>query len=330
MRNGGTGVWQGFDFEWAKTPHRVHRLASWIDDLEAEDGNISGSCASHFSVGRVPDAGVARTYIGGVRGHQMRFREGSSSVSLGAYNGEAARVDGERVEVQVEGEATAILRGFRLSCTSHESGIHPQGFGVRLCEIENGEEGCLSFTPSFYVHAANSPDIVTGWKGEYHFEFEAMYSVLYGPSDEVAFRVPCNNSVCAEVGHKRKQRPEAPARINGHPERFNHGALAMRGFCWEQQHRSWGNRNGRFMRRFEAHLGDQDYNSRSGTVDFKPRMNFSNDGLIPYPVRAQHQMWTTLIQYNDGRPGLEQHEAKHGIPTGIGEGAVGFSRFELG
>jgi len=329
MRNGGTGIWQGFDFEWAKTSHRVHWLASWIDDLEGDASGVRGSCASRFSVGRVPDAGVARTYVGGIRAKNLRFQEGSASVALGATNGVASEVDGARVEICADGAATVVLRGFRLSCTSHEAGIHPQGFGVQLRNIDP-QIGGLSFTPRFYVHATNSPDIVTGWKGEYQFEFEAMYTVVSGPSEAVAFEIPCQEKACAEVAHVRRERPTSRARLWGRSRQFNHGIVGLRGFRWEQHHRSWWDRNGRFLRRFEAHTGDQVYDPESGALEFEPRMNFSNNGMVPYPVHAQHRMWTTLIQYADDRPRLQRQEVAHKISSGIGEGAEGFSRFELG
>ena len=328
MRNGGTGIWQGFDFEWSKTSHRVHRLASWLDDLEGDEAGVRGSCASRFSVGRVPDAGVARTYVGGIRSRHLRFREGSAAIELGATNGEAAELDGERVEVAAGGAATVVLRGFRLRCTSHDAGIHPQGFGVQLRDISR-EAGSLSFTPRFYVHATNSPDFVTGWKGQYHSKFEALYTVVSGPSEAVSFAIPCNEQPCAAVAHVRRDRLEAEASVAGHSRLFSHGTVGLRGFRWEQKHRSRWDRNGRFMRRFEAHTGHQDYDADTGVARFKPRMFFSNDGMIPYPVRAEHKMWTTLIQYSDDRPRLDRREVAHQIKSGVGEGAEGFSRFEL-
>jgi hypothetical protein len=76
-------------------------------------------------------------------------------------------------------------------------------------------------------------------------------------------------------------------------------------------------------------LGDRSYDEAGGKVAFHPRMNFSNDGLVPYPVRASHQMWCTLIQYRDERPGLAPVEISHRIATGVGSGAEGRSLFEL-
>jgi len=329
MRNGGTGVWQGFDFAWSRTPHRVHRLGSWLDDLHGDELGVRGRCETRFSVGRVPDSGVARTHIGGIRSRALRFREGSVSVSLGASNGEAAEIDGARVEVEIDGDATAILRGFELTCTSHETGIHPQGFGVQLRRIAS-HDGVLSFTPRFYVHAANSPDIVTGWRGDFQFSFEARYTVLSGRPDAVSFELPCDDRACAEIGHGRRERPVSAGRIAGQPERYRHGVLGLRGFRWEQQHQSWRGRNGRFLRRLEAHMGERRYDPHGGVMDFKPRMSFSNDGLIPYPVRAQHRMWCTLIQYRDDRPRLAPQEIAHTITSGVGDGAEGRSVFELG
>jgi len=329
MRNGGTGVWQGFDFVWSSTPHRVHRLGSWLDDLHGDDQGLRGRCETRFSVGRVPDSGTTRTHVGGIRSRHLRFSEGSASVSLGAENGEAAEVDGERIEVGLDGAGTVILRGFELTCTSHEMGIHPQGFGIQLRQIRV-RDGRVGFTPRFYVHAANSPDFVTGWSGAYRFTFEAKYTVICGPPEEVRFGLPCDDAACSEVGHRRRERPVGTGQIAGERGRYRRANLGLRGFRWEQQHQSWGGRNGRFLRRLESHLGARRYDPEQGVMAFEPRMNFSNDGLIPYPVRARHQMWCTLIQHRDERPELPRLEIAHDIRTGVGAGAEGRSVFELG
>jgi hypothetical protein len=328
MGNSGTGLWQGFDFSWANTPHRVHRLGSWLDGVTEGDGPIRGRCESRFSVGRVPDAGLVKTHVRGIRSRALRFQEGSVTAVLGATNGEAAELDGERINISVHGDATVVLRGFQLVCTSHDRGIHPQGFGVHLRRIVAGE-GVLSFTPHFFVHAANSPDVVTGWRGDFRFEVEAMYTVVSGCRGEVAFGHASAAEACATIDHRRRERPVATARVAGHPGRYPHGVLGLRGFRWEQRHASWQGRNGRFLRRLEAHLGDRNYDPADGMMAFHPRMNFSNDGLIPYPVRARHQLWSTLIQYRDDRPGLAPVEIAHRIATGVGVGAEGRSLFEL-
>ena len=45
MRNAGTPLWQGFEFEWAATPHRLKHLASRIDDLTADEDGVRGTCS---------------------------------------------------------------------------------------------------------------------------------------------------------------------------------------------------------------------------------------------------------------------------------------------
>ena len=331
MRNGGTAIWQGFDFEWSNTPHRLHNFGSWLVDLQTQNGQIQGACETSFTVGRVPDTGVAKTWIKPIRSPDLRFHEGAQTLEITAVIGQSAETIGTLIEVQLAPNqtGTAVLRGFHIRCVSHPMGLHPEGMGVRLTELSN-EGQKVRFIPVFFFHATNSPDIVTTGSGPVVFTCEVLYTVVVAERETVKLTVPCNQNPCVTHQHRRGEVQKLSTTLQGVAQpSLNHGVIGVRGFVWRQQHPSYFQRNGRFIRRYQMHTGAMQYDAALGKSQIKPRLHFCNNGLIPYPIQAHHQLWTTLIQYRDERPALAARVEEHAIKTGVGEGGLGRSRFAI-
>lgn len=319
--NGGAVVWQGFDFEWLRTPHRLNAIGSTVVGAwDMATGVLSGSHRARFSVGRVPDQGVARTWLTGIRSPSLLFWDGEAVAHLEADIGHPASARGDRVEVALPPglRATVILRGFELLCRSCPVGLHTQGFGVSLSEVARTPRG-LSFVPETFVHASNSPDPITSGRGGYAYDVHVHYTVIAGPEDQVAFdEHPDDTPLRHRHTHRRGGPPlEVVHRALDPLER---SVLAIRGFRWQQLHRGRWGRDGRFVRRLQAFLPQVE--RADGELRCRPQLHFSNRGAIAYAVDAEHHLWTTLIRHRDDRPHLPHERLEVHLPTGIGEGAA--------
>lgn len=320
MRTSGTALWQGFDLEWENTSHRLKNLGSNLDALSADDRGLTGVVRSRATVGKVPDRGAVRTRVGGIRSRNLHFVEGEATGSVEGWRGEKARFSGERVVVEVPGAtvegATAVLRGFDLGCTSHSAGIHPQGISIGLTDLRV-EDGAVSFAPRAWVKANVSPDLLTGWRKGFAFDVRVLYTVISDAEASIHHRA----EPCARVEHRRKERSEARVEHRGRGG-YSHAAVGVRGFCWDQCHRGPFGRNGRFVRRLQAVVDRVDYDPETGSCAIEPRLWFSNDGMVPYPTRSEHRLWTTLIEYRDDRPALGSLTIEQPVANGLEQGAT--------
>lgn len=299
MRGNGTAVWQGFEFTWLRTPHRLNRLGSWLDELEHDSEGTRGTARACLTVGRVPDRGRARTWLAAFSAPDVRFVDGELELELAARVGEEALQRGELVRHALDGAApeasTVILRGFELVCTSHPAGVHAQGLGMRLGGLRAGG-GWVSFVPEFLVHANNSPDPLTTWSGEYRYRVRMLYTVVLGAPGALAASVPRNDTACVALDHGRERPALGPFEARGRPG-FENGVIALRGFWFQQRHQGGSKRDGRYLRQLEARVEERSYDPRRGCAEWHPHCWFSNAGMVSYPVRAEHRLWTTLLQF---------------------------------
>jgi len=304
MRGIGTAVWQGFELTWLRTPHRLNRLGSWIDDIEHDEGGTRGTTRASLTVGRVPDRGRARTWVAAFSSPDLRFVDGEIEVELAARVGEPALYRGERVLHPLAGAApeasTVILRGFELGCTSHAAGVHAQGLGMRLDRVRT-HGGCVSFVPEILVHANNSPDPLTTWSGEYRYRARMLYTVVLGAPGALA---PCarrDDAPCVALDHAKERPALVPRHTRGRAG-FENAVVALRGFWFEQRYCGGWQRDGRYLRQLAARVEDRAYDPHQGQAEWHPHCWFSNAGMVSYPVRAEHRLWTTLLQFHGPTP----------------------------
>ncbi len=318
--DGGGALWQGFDFAWRAAPHRLNHIASVLRDVHADATGVQGTHAVRFSVGRVPDRGLATTLVTPVRADGAVWVEGTAVVELCAELGRAVSRVGAPVEVPLPPglrprpeDVAVLLRGFDLACTSHPAGVHPEGFGVRLTNVAVSGD-TLQFTPRLFVAAGNSPDVITSSKGAYAYRFTLPYAVLAGPPG--ALRA----TPATEHLHRHARGPTAPGTIDvlGVPA-FSHAAFGVRGFAWRLVHRARSGRNARFLRRLRVEVGGLTYDPASGAASGRTHLEFSNRGLIAYGCDVSHRLWPVLVQLR-GAVGPQQR-LDAAIPTGIGAGS---------
>ena len=326
-RQGGSAIWQGFDFHWKRAPHRLNHLESYLEGLTVDKGAIGGTSRTRFSVGRVPDSGLVRTFVAGIRSPAIEFAEGEVEALAEGMVGEAVEVDGPRVCVPLKdsvAHATVILRGFRLGCTTSAVGVHPYGLGVSLVDISHRDH-CLEFLPRFYVAADRSPDWFTRWKGLYAFKVTACFTVLTAPEGQMSM----SGEKCSVVRHDSKSRGEVVVEHLGRSQSFNRAFVGIRGFRWTLNR--WGRvaHNGRFIRQFQAFVHNLDYDAHTGRAEFAMRLWLSNRGLITHGIDVEHQLCTSLIQYHDSQPPIESTIVEKRVKSGIGKGALASAQFVL-
>lgn len=301
MRGNGTAIWQGFEVTWLRTPHRLNRLGSWLEDIEHDEAGTRGTARARLTVGRVPDRGRARTWVAAFSAPDVCFVDAELEVELGAGVGREALHRGGPVTHPLMGAApgasTVVLRGFELACTSHPAGVHTQGLGMRIAELRIGR-GALSFVPEILVHANNSPDPLTTWSGEYRYRVRMFYTVILGAPGALVASPRHDDEACASIAHASERPPLLSRRTQGRPG-FENGVTALRGFWFQQRGREGWRRDGRYLRQLEARVEDRAYDPNDGSIAWHPRCWFSNSGLVRYPVRAEHHLWTTLLQFRD-------------------------------
>ncbi|TNE88901.1 MAG: hypothetical protein EP330_12880 [Deltaproteobacteria bacterium] len=290
-------VWQGFDFSWDNAPHRLNELTSVTEGDQVRHA---------FTVGRVPDTGLARSWVTRLAADGVRAIDGCSRVELHAPLGERAAGGTGVVRVPVVGAATAILRGFSLKCESCDVGLHTRGFGIDLEDLRV-RDGFLEFSPTAWVHAANSPDPITTGRGDYAYSIELEWSVLSGAPDAVSF------AEATPVVHRHRGRPSDLVGELADPG-TDHAVLGVRGLSVSQEYRGRWGRDGRFLRRVQAGVDDVDH--RAGR--FRPHLHFTNKGWITYPVQVEQRLHTTLIGFSSGEAKRQRVETR--IRTGIGDG----------
>ncbi|MCO4747495.1 MAG: hypothetical protein KC912_22025 [Proteobacteria bacterium] len=300
----GVAIWQGFDFHWDHAPHRLNGLTSKIVEDRVEHV---------FTVGRVPDRGLARTWVTRVDAEGLRSVHGSSTVTATSLLGRRATSDALPVRVPLpdaEG-ATVVLQGFSIRCLSSSVGLHTRGFGVRLSD-PRVHRGGLVFRPEAWVHAANSPDLLTSGGGIYSYEVELAWTVLSGTADKVSFERG------RPVVHRHRGRSSEIAgelRDSG----LEHAVLGVQGFAVDQRFSGRFGRDGRFIRRVQTGVDDLSRGERRAR--YRPHLHFSNRGVITYPIDVEHRLWTTLVGFRDGEARRQRVETP--ISTGIGAGGRG-------
>lgn len=304
MRGNGTAVWQGFEVTWLRTPHRLNHLGSWLDDIEHDEEGTRGTARARLTVGRVPDRGRARTWVAAFTAPDVRFVDAELEVELAAGVGQEALHRGERVAHPLLGAApeasTVILRGFELVCTSHGAGVHAQGLGMRITDVR-ARSGAVSFVPEILVHGNNSPDPLTTWSGEYRFRARMLYTVVLGAPGALVPSRRGDDEACAALAHANERPALLPRETRGRPG-FENGVTALRGFWFQQRWCGGWQRDGRYLRQLEARVEDRDYDPFEGRIAWHPHCWFSNSGMVSYPVRAEHRLWTTLLQFRDPAP----------------------------
>lgn len=336
-----SALWQGFDYRWRATPHRLNEMSSLLRGLEYERGELRGEQLSRFSVGKVPDQGLAVSFATPLWAPGMQWIEGRVEAVLAAAIGVPAAWEGPPVRLRLPGrvqraeEVGLVLRGFELSCTSHAAGVHPRGFGLELARLEV-EEGWLSFCPRAFVAASNSPDRFTADRGVYRYRLGIPYAVLLAPG-----RLHCTRAAVLEhtYGHPRQGlvmgQPRAGLaprlELQGVPERFEAAAIGLHGLAWSLGERqpgvqAWSQRQGRFLRRLRSSVHDMRYDPATGRAEARIAARFSNRGTLSYGTAVEHQLWPTLIQLQGGWVG-EARRLEARLPTGIGAGAERRQRF---
>lgn len=292
-------VWQGFDFSWDKAPHRLNELTSVTD----------GESVRHaFTVGRVPDTGTAKSWVTRLEADGVRATHGISTVLVRAELGDLAAGQSPRVRLPVQGSGSAILRGFSLKCESCEVGLHTRGFGLDLEDMQL-EDGHLSFTPTAWVHAANSPDLITGGRGSYSYALEIAWSALDAEDGAASF------SSGDPIVHRHRGAPEE---VIGEMADAStpHAVLGLRGLAVRQSYSGRFRRDGRFIRRIQA--GVDDLERFGERARYRPHLHFTNRGVITYPVEIEQRLHTTLIGFASGTSSRQRVQTR--IRTGIGEG----------
>lgn len=318
MRRDGSVFWQGFAFTWQRTPHRLNHLGNWLEGLSHDGGGPKGRAVSRLTVGRVPDTGIVRTYLAGLACADVRFVDGTVELEIGAAVGEAALRDGPRVDLPLDGAdprtATVVLRGFDLVCTSHTAGVHMQGLGARLKDIRCAD-GTLSFVPELFLQANNSPDPLTTWRGGFSYRMSLHYTAVLPAPRAAACTLSPHDRACVEIDHGKRPPGLLPRVVQGQ-EGFDSGVLGLRGFRFDQLHRGRWARDGRYLRQFHVQIRDPVYDPRSGRLLWHPHAWFSNAGVVAYPVRVAHRLWTTLLQFR-GPCEARHHVVEHQFGTGL-------------
>lgn len=321
-----TALWHGFDCRWVSAPHRLNHITSAIDPSEGTRGTLR----TRFTVGRVPDRGSITTRVAGLHAPGVSFVDGQARATLFATAGQVALYEGRPLSVPLpEGRdtvATVILRGFEIACTTSHVGLHAQGFGVQLAHAQV-VDGALRFTPRMFVHATPSPDLLTGWRGVYGYEMAAPYTVVYGPSSQLAVHRTGRPTASA---HRRHRRPTThQGTVSGHGgRRFRFGATAIHGFSWSLGHRGRFGRDGRFIRHLATWIDTAAYDADHGATAIKSYLAFSNKGWVTYGVEARQRLWTTVLQLRDGAY-IPSHSMTTKIATGLGDGASEVRGFAL-
>lgn len=293
-------LWQGFDFSWDRAAHRLNALASRID----------GDTVHHeFTVGRVPDSGVARTWVTHVDADGLATHHGRSTVTVTAVLGRRATAEATEVCIPLPDGHTgsAVLSGFSLRCASCHVGLHTRGFGIGLASVEL-RKGTLRFRPQAWVHAANSPDPITTGGGVYSYDVDLEWTALSGSPDHVAFQTQS-----AILHTHRGSASTTDQELRDTPMR--HAVLGVRGLAIEQRWRGRWGRDGRFVRHLQSGVDDL---IRATRARFRPHLHFSNRGVITYPIDVEHRLWTTLVGFQSGESKRERVESR--IATGIGAG----------
>lgn len=305
-------MWQGFDFAWQRTPHRLNQLGSWVE--ETPEG---AHAAARLTLGRVPDRGRARVHVAELSAPGIRGRSGDVRVRLAGSPGEGMTVRSAPVAVPLGGadpsSSTVVLRGFELCCRSHPAGVHIQGFGLRVDDIR-AEDHTLTFVAELYLRANHSPDPLTRWRGDVVFDARLFYTALLADRGALAPRRPATRP-CATVRHDHRMPPPTSQEVMGDP-RFRGGALALRGFRFEQLHQGRWRRDGRYLRRFHLWLGAPAWDGSTARMRWAPMAWFSNAGMVAYPLHAEHRLWTTLIQTRDP-VALRRRVVEFGVRTGL-------------
>ena len=138
QNDGGTIVWQGFDYGWRGEPHRLSRLGSHLDSfaLQPDGRTVRARYISDFGVGNVDDSGDAVTSVSSLISQPLSFVNGFQTKKLNAELGKVSTASDEAVSVQLPGSgdlvATPLLRGFDIAVTNFPSGFQTRGFGVQL------------------------------------------------------------------------------------------------------------------------------------------------------------------------------------------------------
>lgn len=331
-------IWQGFDYSWQGSSHRVNRLACSIDSFnQTPQGQVSGRYTSVMKFGEYGDVGDAFTSFSRINCDRMSFVHGTVEETLSAAVGTATRKVGTPISVTVPSTpetggapakggggridepqqarilsaptqaATALLRGFSVRCLSHPAGITTRGFGVDL--INQRREGPqFVFEPTYEIAPDNNPDRPSQDPPIYRYALRVFYTVLIAPPTDARFtRNPESSSPFLSRYDGPKDVPlQRPIDVQGPaagPQgAFAHAVLGIHGFQWRLY--SWPGtaRDGRYLRRLLFTLKDAGYTSQSGTATVLFATLFSNEAAISYGYDAEHTLGVTLIQYNGDRP----------------------------
>jgi hypothetical protein len=315
--DGGSVIWQGFDYGWQGEPHRISRFDSHLDSFALQsDGKVHARYLTAFGVGNVDDVGDAFTYVASVKAMPFHFIYGYTSQTLAAEQGTPTAVDGERVSVVLpEGlgagvVATPLLRGFGITSANFEPGFHTRGFGVELNDPRL-EGNSLSFVPRFFVHAEQSPDPLTQGifskaPQDYRYTMTANFTIVAAPASAAYITVAPSPAPTVVA---RYQGPGTPQEVNAlmlgqRDGAFSRAVIGVRGFRWQLKPWSPTNHDGRYLRRLQCFVSNHGYNPETGTATFIAHLWFTNQGAVPYGFDAEHLLWTTLVQFNDNRPVL--------------------------
>ena len=309
--NGGTIIWQGFDYGWRGEPHRLSRIGSHLDSfaLQADGRTVRARYISDFGVGNVNDTGDAISKVSGLVFQPLSFIHGFQTKKLSAELGKVSTASDEAVSVQVPGVgdlvATPLLRGFDIAVTNFPSGFQTRGFGVQL--IPHSLSGnAFTFTPSFTIHAERSPDPLTrhpleGGPSFYEYSMTAYFTVVAGPRRGLHFTTSPATSPTAVVAYQGPSQAQQQTRsqIEGPGGRaFSHAVAGVQGFSWHLDDFEGTHFDGRYLRRIQCFIDEFSYDPASGAASFTAHLSFSNQGTVVFGYNAVHSLWATLIQFD--------------------------------
>lgn len=322
-------LWDGFRFEWDKTPHRFNQLGAKIYRQEYDASSLTGRTRTTllggtWSTGEEgsddADYDVWYTATSSSRLQVHHGTTGAMTLSGSAVGDRTAAMVSETVTIDRHAaglsdadQCTVVLRGLRLDAgVTHGEGWTTRGFGARILELVTTDDE-LRFAAWLRAEADNNPDRPAQDLAEYTLSGHVYYTaicVVDGEITDGTHRIVLNYP-------PNTPRPPATAAqqrttISGAPG-FDHAVVGLRGFDFRlnQEDAALG---GRYLRDVRVRQYDRNYNASTGEMAFRSDGYFSNDGPsglgalllalgLPIPTtmhlqndyRADH----ALIQFDD-------------------------------
>jgi hypothetical protein len=292
-----TLLWQGFDYSWHGTPHRLNQFGSILRDVVGSNDQVHGRYVSHFSPGNVPDRARADTLVSTVGAQALQAVHGAVTQRVDGVMGTAATVRGPLVQVPlpvVAGAALAavpLLFGFDLK--SDGKSTHTRGFGFRIADPRI-DGNVVSFRPEYFLFPDRSPDPLTSDADRFAYDMTLAYAVLYGRADDVVL----TDGVVQARADSAVEPLRLSVRVDGAPNR-SHAAVGLRGFRWTITD-ARRQPKGRYLRRVVSAVEALRHEPSTGQAHFDARLLFSNDGLIAYDHHDELLLEHTLVQYDAG------------------------------